>query len=338
MNPKKLFQKYYGKLNREGIVKATLCGSVSGLAALFISGMLCWFFGYNGFWVLILAFVAAALPVVLLTYYKKFRPTTRSIAKRVDELGLEERLITMTELEGDPSYIAMRQREDAMKSLSTVSEDLLKIAVSVPLLVSVIVAGVCGLGGTTVYALYSTGVMKSGVEMIQDANAVPPQIYTVEYVVEGEGEILGMTEQEVYEGEDALAVMAVPKTGYIFIGWSDGYDGAYRVDYQVGKNISVTAMFEEAVDVDPDNDDDNNPEPDDLPPYNQDGDPSDSNRDPTDKPSDDGSGEWTESDNYMDGGTDYGQDLGDATDGAQGDIGNAGDGDMIGGYFDGIQK
>ena len=137
MNPKKLFQKYYGKLNREGIVKATLCGSVSGLAALFISGMLCWFFGYNGFWVLILAFVAAALPVVLLTYYKKFRPTTRSIAKRVDELGLEERLITMTELEGDPSYIAMRQREDAMKSLSTVSEDLLKIAVSVPLLVSV---------------------------------------------------------------------------------------------------------------------------------------------------------------------------------------------------------
>lgn len=40
----------------------------------------------------------------------------------------------------------------------------------------------------------------------------------------------------------------------------------------------------------------------------------------------------------MDGETDYGQDLGDATDGAQGDIGNAGDGDMIGGYFDGIQK
>ena len=107
-------------------------------------------------------------------------------------------------------------------------------------------------------------------------------------------------------------------------------DGRVSIDGKV-----VTSL---AVDVDPDNDDDNNPEPDDLPPYNGDGDPSDTNRDPTDKPSDDASGEHTSSDNYMDGETDYGQDLGDATDGAQGDIGNAGDGDMIGGYFDGIQK
>lgn len=334
MNPKQLFQKYYRKLNREGIIKASLIGLISGMAALFLAGILCWMFGYNGFWVLILAFLAAGLPVGIIVYDKKFRPTTRSIAQRVDELGLEERLITMTELEGDPSYIAMRQREDAMKSLSMVSADLLTIAVSVPLIVGVIVAGICGIGGTTVYAMYSAGAIRSGVDIIRDATAEPAVSYKVEYGVEGEGMIMGIATQKVYADEDALAVMAVPDAGYIFVGWSDGYDDAYRVDYRVNTDIEVYAIFEEAVDIDPDDNDDNNPEPDDMPPYYG-SDDNGGDRTPTDKPSDDAGGAWNESDTWLDGATDYGPDLGDAIEGSQGHGGNSG---IIGDYFQGIQK
>ena len=331
-----IFKKFYIRVRLNAILKAVLLSLISGLSSLALMFLTGWFVGisFNVLWCGIVFSFTIAVLCGCLSYRIRFYPTSAIVARKADELGLEERIITMIELEGNPSYIAQRQRSDALSALNTIRAEMVKISISIVFIISTVVAGICGIGGTTVYAMYSTGVIKSGVDIIRDATAEPAVSYKVEYVVEGEGEILGMAEQEVYEGEDALAVMAVPKTGYIFIGWSDGYDGAYRVDYQVGKNISVTAMFEEAVDVDPDNDDDNNPEPDDLPPYNQDGDPSDSNRDPTDKPSD----EWTESDNYMDGETDYGQDLGDATDGAQGDIGNAGDGDMIGGYFDGIQK
>lgn len=339
MDPQKLFTKYYKKLTFEGILKAALCGVVAGLVALFLTAAVCWFFGYKGFWVLIVASVVAAAIVGVWTYFKKFRPTTRSIARRIDELGLEERLITMTELEGDPSYIAMRQREDAMKALGSVSSDLIKIAVSVTLVVSLAVAGICGLGSTTVYALYCNGTLKSGLELIDQANEKEPNVFTVEYGAESNGIIIGETEQKIYEGEDALAVYAVPENGYIFVGWSDGNDNPYRVDLAVTGNISVKALFEEAVDVDPSNDNDNNPDADDLPPIPSEGDPSEG-RDPSDKGDDSASGKWNSGDQYLDGETDYGSDLGDATNNAQNGInnGDSDDGGLIGDYFDGIQK
>lgn len=340
MDPQKLFTKYYKKLTFEGILKSALCGVVAGLAALFLAAAVCWFFGYKGFWVLIVAPLVSAGIVGALVYFKKFRPTTRSIARRVDELGLEERLITMTELEGDPSYIAMRQREDAMQALGSVSADLIKIAVSVSMIVSLAVAGVCGLGSTTVYAMYCNGSLKSGLELIEKANEKAPNVFKVEYAAEEYGVIIGETEQEIYEGEDALAVYAVPEEGYIFVGWSDGNDSPYRVDLEITGNISVTALFEEAVDVDPSNDEDNDPDADDLPPLNSPSDDTQDNRDPSDNSSEDASGKWNSGDQYLDGETDYGSDLGDATDGAQSGANNGGGNDsgIIGDYFDGIQK
>ena len=155
----------------------------------------------------------------------------------------------------------------------------------------------------------------------------------MEYGVEGEGMIMGIATQKVYADEDALAVMAVPDAGYIFVGWSDGYDDAYRVDYRVNTDIEVYAIFEEAVDIDPDDNDDNNPEPDDMPPYY--GGDNGGDRTPTDEPSDDAGGAWNESDTWLDGATDYGPDLGDAIEGSHGHGGNSG---IIGDYFQGIQK
>ena len=182
--------------------------------------------------------------------------------------------------------------------------------------------------------MYSAGAIRSGVDIIRDATAEPAVSYKVEYGVEGEGMIMGIASQKVYADEDALAVMAVPDAGYIFVGWSDGYDDAYRVDYRVNTDIEVYAIFEEAVDIDPDDNDDNNPEPDDMPPYNG-NDDSGGDRTPTDKPSDDAGGAWNDSDTWLDGATDYGPDLGDAIEGSQGHGGNSG---IIGDYFQGIQK
>lgn len=59
----------------------------------------------------------------------------------------------MTELENDPSFIALKQREDALSSLGKVNTSLLKFAISVPLIASVAVVGLFGAGMTTVSAL-----------------------------------------------------------------------------------------------------------------------------------------------------------------------------------------
>ena len=331
-----IFKKFHARVRLNAIIKAALLSLISGLSSLALIFLIGWFAGisFNFLWCGIILSFTIAILCGCLSYKIKFYPTSAIVARKADELGLEERIITMIELEGNPSYIAQRQRSDALSALNTIRAEMVKISISIVFIISTVVAGICGIGGTTVYAMYSAGAIRSGVDIIRDATAEPAVSYKVEYGVEGEGMIMGIATQKVYADEDALAVMAVPDAGYIFVGWSDGYDDAYRVDYRVNTDIEVYAIFEEAVDIDPDDNDDNNPEPDDMPPYNGEGD-SGGDRTPTDKPSDDAGGAWNESDTWLDGATDYGPDLGDAIEGSQGHGGNSG---IIGDYFQGIQK
>lgn len=127
-----IFKEYYSRLAKEGFLKALLWGLLVGFSVLLFTALVCWIAAFNGLWIMLSLFVVSAVTTTLLLYYKKFRPTTKSIAQRIDKLGLEERLITMTELENDPSFIALKQREDALSSLGKVNTSLLKFAISVP--------------------------------------------------------------------------------------------------------------------------------------------------------------------------------------------------------------
>lgn len=343
MNAKQLFQKYHKRMVKVSIVKATLIGLLAALAALFITAAVCWFVGFKGIWLSVVLFVVVLAATAVTVYLVKYRPTTRSIARRVDELGLEERLITMTELEGDDSYIATRQRQDAMEALGKVSADFIKIAVSAALVIGVAVAAVCAQATTTVYALYNAGVIKSGVELVNPEHVEESKSFKVEYVAGKNGSLVGETKQTVYEGEDALAVMAVADKGYIFVGWSDGVTDAYRVDYAVSGKIKVTANFVQATDADPDNDEDNNPYPDDLPLPGDKSDKPNNTPQPSDKPSTDGNGSYNANNQYIDGEHNYPDGLGDAKGNAQDSVNNngnltPGEGNIIGDYFDGISN
>ena len=160
----KLFKKYYSRLAREGILKSALCGMVAGFSTLFVVSLILWLTNESIFWVAIVSGVAAGLATAPLFYYKKFKPTTKEIARRVDDLGLEERVLTMTELENDESYIAMRQREDTIAALQTVNAGLLTIVVSVPLIIATCTTGVFGIGMNVVTGLSAAGVLESGRE------------------------------------------------------------------------------------------------------------------------------------------------------------------------------
>ena len=66
--------------------------------------------------------------------------------------------------------------------------------------------------------------------------------YTLSYKAVGGGVIFGLTEQTVKQGTAASIVMAIPKPGYSFTGWSDGGTSAARQDYAYA-DAGLTAYF-----------------------------------------------------------------------------------------------
>lgn len=255
-----LLRQYTARVKKEGILKSVLIGCCAGAAALVTVGLLSWLLGFKaGLFVALAAFVAVTAAVSVLLYFLKFKPTVKQVARRVDELGLEERLITMVELEGDDSVMAELQRRDTEKALSSMSSMLIKIALSTALLVAVAIVGVLGVGVTTVDALYYADVIPSGV----DVGKKEPEIrtFTLKYEVEkGEGtiyrvednnfELMDPLEETVQEGEDGSTVYAYAARGWVFVDWSDGYTLPYRKLTSVDSDRTLKARFEEMEDID----------------------------------------------------------------------------------------
>ena len=253
------FRDYRKRLVKEGVLKSALCALIVGSIATFIAATVFWIVGMEKekVWIVVtvcsvvfVVFAGASMP---LFYFKKFQPTTKAIAQRVDALGLEERLITMTELEGDTSFIAKKQREDALAALKTVQAAWVKIAVSLPLIIAVSVSCVFGVGMTTVSVLAASEIIDSGGEIINPDDE-PKEFDVVYEVQEGEGEIIGLDGgapfQRVFEGDDALPVMAVPEDGYAFVEWSDGNEDPYRQDLRIKESMTIYAIFGELTEGD----------------------------------------------------------------------------------------
>ena len=187
----KVFKKYYKKIGRESILKALLCGLTIGFSLMFVCIAASWLAGFKaGIYIGLGLFVAATAIATPLFYTFRFRPTTKKIAQRIDTLGLEERILTMAELENDDSFIAMKQREDAMKAMKSVSSEMLKIAVSVPLIAAVAISATLGTGMTVAAAVAPDGG-KHFVDGLKEKHT-----YEITYTVEGKGWVIDFTKKE----------------------------------------------------------------------------------------------------------------------------------------------
>ena len=241
MDHREHFQKYRSRLVGEGVIKAVICGLTIGFSVDFLVALITWLAGADGLWLSIgLGFISAAVSAPIF-YYRRFRPTAKSVARRLDRLGLEERLITMTELEGDESYIALRQREDAQQKLQTVDRRQIKFLLSRAGIVSVCVLAVLGISMTTVSTLSAQGRLPGGV-------IDPPASFSVTYSAKEGGEILGECSQTVSEGGSATTVVAVAADGWMFDHWSDGISVPSRTDTDIRADLSLAAIFVEVGD------------------------------------------------------------------------------------------
>lgn len=261
----KAFRKYYRRVAKEGILRSLLFSLTVGCVVLAVTEAFSWFFGFTaGVWIGPLLLVAVTAGLTPLLYFKKYRPTAKAIAARVDSLGLEERALTMTELENDASFIALKQREDTVEKLRGVDHMLLKVTVSAVVVLSLCVCGFLGVGTMTTEALQVAGVIPSGMELLS-GETVKKTFYVSYSVEEGEGRIVFYTENqaeeqpvnspiEVTEGENAPAVYAVANTdrNWAFVRWTDGLRDPYRSDLGITENISVGAVFAQLSDIDVD--------------------------------------------------------------------------------------
>ena len=244
MTKKELFGKHYNTLLFEAILKAVLVGLLIGSVVNFLVALAVWIFDIGGIWNAIVPGAAVALISGTIFYFTKFRPKDNEIARRVDRLGLEERMVTMLELREDESLVAELQRQDAKHRLDALSGKRVKIHISKLVSVFTAVAVLLGAAMTTVVALVQNDIIPSMPDIVDPEDPMS-QYVSVSYIVEEGGEIIGEADQILAPGGNATTVVAMPEDGWMFWGWDDGYDEPERTDVNITENLEFVAIFVE---------------------------------------------------------------------------------------------
>lgn len=240
----RFFSKHHTRLVKEAVIKSALCGFAIGFAIDFLLALLSWLFDFGSIWLAIGAGLGTASLSGVLFYFYKFRPTPERIARRVDRLGLEERLTTMMELQNDDSYMAMLQRQDARAHLSEVEDCRLRIRIPKVMAALALVAFLFSTTMTTVLGLSKNDIIPAGGELFNPEDSMENYI-SITYEVDGEGEILGEANQLIAPGENGTPVVAEAEDGWMFVGWDDGTESPERQEFGVTEEIVYVAIFEE---------------------------------------------------------------------------------------------
>jgi hypothetical protein len=88
----------------------------------------------------VLVFIGLFIGGVLIAYFMHFRVTEKEIARQLDKIGLDQRVITMLEYQEDDSVLARLQREDAISKLNSLDVKSVKISFK---RISIIILGIC---------------------------------------------------------------------------------------------------------------------------------------------------------------------------------------------------
>ena len=129
MITREALKAYYKKLLIEGIIKSIILGLAAGFL---VAGLFClpaW--GAGGWWLIGVASglgLATAATVCTLLFIYRYKPSFKQTAARLDRSGggLDERVITMLELEGDDSFIAHKQREDSKDKIKSITPRMME--------------------------------------------------------------------------------------------------------------------------------------------------------------------------------------------------------------------
>ena len=238
MNAKKFFQKLYKRLVFEAILLSLMTGLAIGFGCGFISALVSWLTSFKGgLWLSLGIIFGVTVISAAIFYFARFRPSVIGCAKRIDALGLKERMITMLELKEDDSVMSRFQRTDATAHLSRVRGSQLKIKVK-PILIVMLAVSIT-LSSTMMLfdTLGAHGVIPNPDDFVQEFPVA------VTYEAEDGGYISGEADQLIEYGSNAETVVAVANEGYEFSEWSDGYTFPERTDLNITEDKIFIAVF-----------------------------------------------------------------------------------------------
>ncbi len=237
---KKLVNKIYKRIVLEGLINSLIIGLLAGAILSIALSIVFYIVGFNYTWISALGFVVVALIVTLVLYFLKYKPDIKDVARRVDLAGLEERLITMVELKDSQSFMAQKQREDALKHLEEVKNTKLQLRIQKKLsYVSALISTLAVLGFILVQVSFSGGLPSFDDILPGDDS----KTVNVGYFIDEGGFIEGEEYQIIPYGSETSEVVAVPEDGYMFEIWSDGVETPARSDKNVKENLEVFAIF-----------------------------------------------------------------------------------------------
>ena len=131
MNIKTALKPFKRRLTTEALLRSALsAGVIAAGTAVILGGvhaLLPWLI--TELW-LILIFAGVFAASFGLLFLLKYRPSKRSLAKRLDQLGLSERVETMLEWEQSDAPGAKLQREDTINRLQQITKKDLHLRLS----------------------------------------------------------------------------------------------------------------------------------------------------------------------------------------------------------------
>lgn len=125
---KKKIRYFRQRLNLEAAIRAgsiALAVGLSGAVAVLLYGR----FAEQELWLLEAAILAIPLFLItaLLAWMILLKPGRKEVLERIDALGLQERVITMEELQTEKTVMAEKQRQDTKERLAELPKDCMQI-------------------------------------------------------------------------------------------------------------------------------------------------------------------------------------------------------------------
>jgi hypothetical protein len=99
----------------------------------------------------------------------------------------------------------------------------------------------------SVFAVGGAGTTMGSTQVSPGGGSSSAATVTLTYTAGSGGTITGTTPQIVDMYTNGTAVTAVPDTGYVFVGWSDGVRTPTRLDTAVTADVDVEAVFETVI-------------------------------------------------------------------------------------------
>lgn len=147
--------------------------------------------------------------VLLFCYCFYFHPRKKEVLKRIDALGLQERMITMEELKSEETVLARLQRQDTKEQLSKVKIRSMKLKLYIiPLLCSI---GLAMLTAVLVFAPFSNNTQEEITDVNKQEMQLVDELVTVLQELVNRADITEAHKDGLREVIEALAVSFTPE-------------------------------------------------------------------------------------------------------------------------------